>query len=109
MVEIRNIVCIRRFSSLDPLSSEVGEIGKLIGEHLVDAFLRQDAGACCGRDAVVEEGGEELRVVGWTGETACAGGVVDGPVFGRGGDERSAVRVIARSDVLTRCLLMHVG
>lgn len=56
-VEVRNIVRIRRFRSLDALPSEIGEIGDLIGEHLVDAFLRQDPSACGGRDAVVEERG----------------------------------------------------
>lgn len=68
---------ICRFGTFDPLPSEIWEITELIGEHLVYAFRTQDASAGCGRDAGVEERGEELHVVGRTGETACAGGVVD--------------------------------
>ena len=57
------------------LSSEIGHFWNLILEHFLDGFLLEDLGACLGVFTVVEECGDDLAVVSWTGEAAGAAGV----------------------------------
>lgn len=42
------------------LAGEVGHFGDLVGEHAVHRGLLEDAGACCGGFAVVEEDGQDF-------------------------------------------------
>lgn len=93
---------------MDPLPSEIRELGDLVRENFIHALRRQDAVPGRGRRAAVEQRGEDLREVGRPGETACAGGVVDAGYFGRCGDEGSAVGVVSGADVAGG-LLVHVG
>ncbi len=107
-IQLRNIIRIQRFRPFNPLAAEIRKLRDLIREHLRDGFSGEDPCVGGGRDAVVEERAEDLGVVGWARETACAGGVVDGGVFGGGGDEGAAVGVVAGADGIVGGPLVHV-
>lgn len=111
-IQLRNIIRVCRFRTLDIFASEVGELRDLVSEHFVDSLGVEDAALGERGDAIVEQRRDYLGVVRRACETTCASAVVDRGNFVGWDEERAAVWVVAGSCLRTLgCLglLVHVG
>ena len=96
-VQLGEGVCEGGLGGDDGGAAEVGHLGDLVGEHLLDGVGLEDLGAGLGVGAVVEQGRDDLAVLGGAGEAAGAAGVEDAVDLAVG-DERAAVQVAVRVD-----------
>ncbi len=90
-IQLRNIISVCRFRTLNIFASEIGELRDLVSEHFLDRGGGEDAALGERGDAVVEERRDYLGVVRRAGITTCAGAVVDRGDFVGRDEERAAV------------------
>lgn len=110
-VQLRNIIRVCRFCTLDIFASEIGELRNLVSKHFLNRLGGEDAALGERGNAIVKQRRNYLDVIRWASETTCAGAVIDRGNFVGGDEERAAVGVVAGSCLWTLgCLglLVHV-
>ena len=90
-IQLRNIIRVCRFRTLNIFASKIRELRNLVPEHFVDRGGGEDAALGERGDAVVEERRDYLGVVRRAGITTSAGAVIDGGDFVGRDEERTAV------------------
>ena len=110
-IQLRNIIRVCRFRTLDIFSSEVGELRDLVCEHFVDRGWGEDAALGERGDAAVDEHHDYMDVVFRAAKTTGAGAVIDEGGFVGRDNERAAVWGVAGSCLWTfgwRGRVVHV-
>ena len=98
-IQLRQRITQLRLGRHDGLAPEVGHLGDLVREHLLDGLGFKDLGPGGRVRAVVEEHRDDLAVFRGAGEAAGAAGVEGAfPFFLTQGQERAAVDVAVGVD-----------
>ena len=90
-IQLRDIIRIRWFRTLDIFAPEVGKLWNLVSEHFLDRLRGEDAALGERRDTVIEQRRDYLGVVRRACVTTCAGAVINGGDFVGWDEERAAI------------------